>query len=484
MPTRTDSPKVFISYSWTSVAHEIWVRELAEKLMSDGVLVTLDKWDLKEGQDKYSFMEQMVNNPEIRKVLIVCDKEYADKADLRKGGAGTESQIISSEIYNKVNQEKFIPVLRQFDDLGNPCLPIYLKNRIYIDLSDDSKYHEEYEKLLRNIFGRPLLKRPPVGSPPSYLFSDEPTSLLTTHRLKTFKDAFVQDKPATKTLFVDYLTTVLETIKQEKIIPKSGEFIDDLVTASIENLIIQRDEFVELVDFLVKNDCSVEYHYALHNFFSSLLELTETANFPEAPELDNFRFVQYELFVYLIAVLIQNRNSKAIDIFCDEDYFYKSRYRREKKAFNAFNRYTESLNKGRNLRLKLNRISLQADLLVQRANNTTAERDRFIEADFILFMRSILCPREGLRYWYPRTVIYTTDSILPFETFHKALSPRNYEFIQSIFKFTQIEDFISRLKDSGHEQILHEHYFQSYHSMDEFIGLSALYSRYKTDIGM
>ena len=33
---------------------------------SHGVEVVLDKWDLKEGQDKYVFMEQCVNNPDRR----------------------------------------------------------------------------------------------------------------------------------------------------------------------------------------------------------------------------------------------------------------------------------------------------------------------------------------------------------------------------------------------------------------------------------
>ena len=56
-----ETPKIFISYSWSSSSHERWVLELAERLVSDGVDVTLDKWDLKEGQDKFSFMESMVN---------------------------------------------------------------------------------------------------------------------------------------------------------------------------------------------------------------------------------------------------------------------------------------------------------------------------------------------------------------------------------------------------------------------------------------
>lgn len=42
-------PKVFISYSWSSDA---MVLELAQRLVAHGVDVVLDKWDLKEGQDK------------------------------------------------------------------------------------------------------------------------------------------------------------------------------------------------------------------------------------------------------------------------------------------------------------------------------------------------------------------------------------------------------------------------------------------------
>lgn len=69
-------PKVFISYSWTK---SDLVLQVANRLMSHGIEVVLDKWDLKEGQDKYVFMEQCVNNSDITKVLIFCDKTYTEK---------------------------------------------------------------------------------------------------------------------------------------------------------------------------------------------------------------------------------------------------------------------------------------------------------------------------------------------------------------------------------------------------------------------
>ena len=41
----------------------------------------------------------MVSDTEIQKVLIISDKKYADKANGRDGGVGTETQIISAEVY-------------------------------------------------------------------------------------------------------------------------------------------------------------------------------------------------------------------------------------------------------------------------------------------------------------------------------------------------------------------------------------------------
>lgn len=167
------TPKIFISYSWSS--DEIVV-PLAQRLVSHGVEVVLDKWDLKEGQDKYAFMEQCVNDPKITKVLIVCDKKYADKANARVGGVGDETVIISSEVYGKMNQEKFIPIIAEKDDEGNPHVPTYIKSRIYIDLSDAEKYEDEYEKLLRNIYEKPLYRKPKLGNRPEWL-DEEKTNL-------------------------------------------------------------------------------------------------------------------------------------------------------------------------------------------------------------------------------------------------------------------------------------------------------------------
>jgi hypothetical protein len=97
-------PKLFISYSWSSPEHEAWVVKVGTELRECAIDVILDKWDLREGNDAIAFMEQMVTDASIKKVILVCDRTYVEKTDRRAGGVGTEAQIISPEVYARADQ--------------------------------------------------------------------------------------------------------------------------------------------------------------------------------------------------------------------------------------------------------------------------------------------------------------------------------------------------------------------------------------------
>lgn len=161
-----NAKKVFISYSW---AVQEKVIELAERLLANGIEVILDVYDLKDGNDKYAFMEQSVNDPTVDHVLIVCDKTYTDKANNRTGGVGDETVIITPEIYGNTTQEKFIPIIVEKDEDGKAYCPNYIKSRIYVDLSNEITYESEYEKLLRDIYNKPKFRKPALGKKPEWL---------------------------------------------------------------------------------------------------------------------------------------------------------------------------------------------------------------------------------------------------------------------------------------------------------------------------
>ena len=148
MKPTIQQPKVFISYAWGSQEYQDRVIALSRDLIGDGIDVLLDKWSLKEGHDTYAYMEQSVNNIDVTNVLILLDPVYAQKANSRSGGVGTETQIISPEIYNNVTQEKFLPVVMERDENGNIPKPSYLRGLLHFDLSKPEQYDEEYRRLV------------------------------------------------------------------------------------------------------------------------------------------------------------------------------------------------------------------------------------------------------------------------------------------------------------------------------------------------
>ena len=165
-------PKIFISYAWANNNTTSFVLNLSRRLSAHGVEVILDRWSLKEGQDKYSFMEKTVNDDSITNVLLVCDKAYKERADARRGGVGDETTVITPEIYGNASQTKFIPILLERDDNGNDYLPAYIKSRLYVDFSNENDYESSYEKLLRRLYDKPSYKQPPLGKPPAWLEED------------------------------------------------------------------------------------------------------------------------------------------------------------------------------------------------------------------------------------------------------------------------------------------------------------------------
>ena len=169
MKPKIEHPHIFISYAWGSIEHQNNVVQFAKSLVENGVDVELDKWSLKEGNDTYAFMEQMVNNPEITNVLLLLDKTYAEKANGREGGVGTETQIISPEIYTKVKQEKFIPIVFERGENGEIYKPTFLNGLLHFDLSVEETYYSEFQRLVKRLFGIEILEKPALGNPPDWL---------------------------------------------------------------------------------------------------------------------------------------------------------------------------------------------------------------------------------------------------------------------------------------------------------------------------
>ena len=443
------APKLFISYSWSNSQHEQWVIELATSIRESGIDVILDKWDLKEGHDAYAFMEQMVSDPDIEKVAIICDKTYSEKADGRAGGVGTETQIISKEVYDNQQQDKFVVVVSEKDENGKPYLPTYYKSRIYIDLSEPDTYAENFERLLRWAFNKPLYVKPEIGSAPAFLTDTNAISLGTTPSFKRAVDAIKNNKAHATGAIDEYFETFSNNLERFRI-EKTEEEYDDLIVKNIEEFLPYRNEAIQLFMSLAQYSPTEENIVKLHRFLEGLIpymsrppEVTHYTDW----DFDNFKFIVHELFLYAFSILIRYERFEQANYLLQNQYYVagNSDYVRNVMVrFPVFREYMRSL-EARNKRLELRRLSLRADMLEERNKSSGLEFRYLMQGDFVLFMRAEIEDEDGYSSWWPETLLYLFRFHSAFEVFARSVSTKYFEKVKCLLAIDKKEDLVDLL---------------------------------------
>lgn len=249
--------KVFISYSWGNKEHQDWVVNLGKRLMADTVEVVLDRWSLKDGHDVHSFMEEMVKSDDIFRVLIICDEKYKARADNREGGVGTETQIITPNLYSKEKQEKFIPIVLERSEEGEPFLPIYLSSRKYIDFSQEEDFEDSYEDLLRNILEAPSIPKPKLGlKPPAYITENKIDFSETNSKIRSIENQLKKNQTLNQKLasnFTDVFLDKLWGFNLEKS-PSDINSFGIKLTESLKSFKFLREDFIKFIDILSSNE--------------------------------------------------------------------------------------------------------------------------------------------------------------------------------------------------------------------------------------
>lgn len=432
---------VFISYSWTSEGHATWVRNLAERLVNDGIDVKLDQWDLNAGDDKFVFMESMVQDENIDKVLIICDIAYKSKADKRERGVGIETQIITPEIYNKTKQQKFIPIIAETGEAFDSYMPSYLKSRIGIDLSDEDKFEEGYEQLLRLIYNKPQFKKPTKGNPPSFLFEDERMHFKTANLNKQLKH-FLLNKPNQADYIVsEFIEEFILALEQFQI--KYEDFkepFDEIIFSNIEKMIELRNDYINFLTMLCKFKDGFDIERVI-NLFEEIYRFTEFVGNGTYNELqfDHYKFFINELFIYTTAIFIEHEKFEDLNTMLSAKYFIKSKRSHFDKGvtFIEFRFYINSLDELRKRRLKSNKISLTAELIVNRSKvNGKDYKENILDADLILHYISDIKYRDRdnsySRWdWFPMTYIY--KNYRKIELLKKVVRRKNFNKIKILF---------------------------------------------------
>jgi hypothetical protein len=449
------TPKIFISYSWTSPTYQAFVKQLAERLMADGIDVILDIYDLKEGHDKYAFMERMVTDSTVTHVLMMCDQAYAEKADARKAGVGTESQIISKEVYDKVEQSKFIPIVCELDAEGKAHLPTFLKSRIWINFSTPEAVNENWEQLVRVLHGKPLHIKPQLGKAPAYLQEESVPASPAIAKFAALKQAVLLGKPALDVYRQDFLDACIQyadllRVRQKPQVDNFGE----KVLADCARLKVVRDHIIDWV--LLEAPISVpdKFQHALMCLLERLLVVkarpAEVTSWNDAWFEAHELFV-YETFLYVVAALLKASAFGVVHEVLTSHYLQPQGVRHysegEFATFECFWAYSETLQSvlappDRRL------ISPAAELIKRQADRNDLPFESVMEAELLVLLMALITP--SVNHWYPGTLLYASRRTFPF--FNRATQHKGFERLAQVTGVKDADQLRTKIR-AGHERM-------------------------------
>ncbi len=473
-------PKVFISYSWTNQMHQERVKHWADRLIADGVEVVLDIYDLKEGHDIYRFMESMVTDPAVTHVLVMCDKEYAEKANAGKAGVGTESQIISSEIYGQVKQSKFIPIVCELDDEREPILPVLMKSRMWIDLSSLESENKNWERLLRHLYGKPQHEKPKKGKAPVFIKSDIP--LPTSEAFSKFnllKRAVLEDKKGLKHYRRDFIDACISYADNLRV--RERPKVEDMGEKILEDCGKLKAVRNHLCDWLLlESELSdkVDFSESLMDVLEKLRDLKSRP--PEINSWDDswseaHAVFVYETFLYIVAALLKSGAYGTLNEIYTSHYLVRSPVNQGEEKFERFSCFfghSEALQsvlapEGKRL------YAPAAELISKQADRKDLPFSDIWQAELLTFLMSFITPET---YWRPTTLLYSSYYSYPF--FVRAAQHRNFVKLAEITGINNADILrekarqgYDRFNANDHDRFIYSQSFWHYMNMDKLDSL-------------
>lgn len=447
--------KVFISYAWGTKKQQEWIVNLGKRLMNDTVDVELDKWSLKDGHDTYAYMESMVKSEDIFRVLIISDKNYQEKADDRKGGVGTETQIITPEIYKDQKQEKFIPILLERDDDGEVYLPIFLKTRKYIDFTKEEYFEKSYEELLRNILEAPSIPKPKLGTnPPSYITDSAVNDYEISSLYRSINNQLDKNPGKINSLAREFFDKFLETlwVFELKNTSTHNDAIAEELLNNLKSYKIIREDFILFMDKITQTEYSIDVD-KLIVFFEKKDNYLKPRDYKSGSyytsSLEIFKIIFHELFIYTIAVALKNENYELVGDLLNSTYFFEGSYNENPEKFSKLHSRSKILQDY--MKKNFNKITGMGDYLITNLSQKIKKSD-FILADilchYILELKSDNSQKYSKEWWFPVTYIYNEDNRrFRFKFFQKMCSLRHFEKVKTIFNVETSEQFKKLLDD-------------------------------------
>lgn len=160
MSDRADEIRVFLSYAQQRGDHPEKVRDLAAALRAEGLLSTIDQYEMAPTQGWRAWMDAQIRDAHW--IVVVCSQVYFERAShtappTQGRGVRYESAQILDELYDAgMVNKRFVPVIFDREDAQYIPRPLQGFQRYLWD--------RDHEGLLRHLTNQPKVIAPPVAS--------------------------------------------------------------------------------------------------------------------------------------------------------------------------------------------------------------------------------------------------------------------------------------------------------------------------------
>jgi len=240
--------------------------------------------------------------------------------------------------------------------------------------------------------------------------------------------------------YMDDLVTKIPLISP----PHANDILDEQLIQAINASTEMVIEFAQVVKIIAEMN-AVEAAKAVYEGFAEICNLYTVPQGEQRRDntvtYDLARFLGYELFVMFIALLIRNKRWELIGILLDEELYARTRNFAgpEFVLFSSLCQPVALLHQ-RNERLALHKRSLQGNLLYERHLEGDLVKfvsaEQFMEADYFLFLRSLLNPTT-----LPKWIEWRAWSTVPMEKPARFLQASiRREFAQQLIRSLGLPD--------------------------------------------
>lgn len=285
---------VFISYSWESADHQIWVTALADKLTESGFYVLFDKYN-ESGTSLELFMELGLERAD--KIIVIGTPIYKLKSLTLSGGASFEGVIIRNSLFQDIGTKKIVPCLKK-GSFGE-SLPSPIAGRSGIDFTNPVEFETKYKELCEALLNRPAHQRPTLG--PNPLYENKP--IKNDEELK-YTD-FRRDND------VKWITTLFSNISIyaiERYLDRSPENVEDIFFES-------HDKWNQILNSIAFRIYQVELKELILDFYSTWDEIVKLGlNYYGPSNHPNF----YKFYGYAADVFKTQDHEKTFFAICEK----------------------------------------------------------------------------------------------------------------------------------------------------------------------